>query len=226
MTSVRQINESVLNLHNPAIGEPSAPSASRYSYRGAKVHFVDLLNPNATHARCFRCGRDLPIDQFQPLFGVSSSLKSIKPSIRRQAALHPHCWLCRKQEHGEWTAHPKYSPALDRFWSGVMPRINANARSRGILVAIDKDDLLGLYLKQDGRCALTGLEMDWRTKGSLGRGQRAMRAPSVDRIDSNGNYTLDNIHIVLNVVNVMKNDLSTDQFVMLCEQVVAHRIAG
>lgn len=107
-----------------------------------------------------------------------------------------------------------------------MPRINASARARGLVVAVDKDDLLGLYLKQGGRCALTGLDMDWRAKGGSGRGQRALTAPSVDRISSHGNYTLDNIQIVMNAVNVMKNDLSADQFLALCEQVVAHRLAN
>lgn len=190
------------------------------------MHFVDLMDARASHAKCFRCHRDLPIDQFQPLFSVSSGLKSIRPSVRRQVALHPHCWKCREQEKGQWTEHPKYSPGLDRYWSLAIQRINAGARSRGLLVGIDKDDLLGLFLKQDGRCALTGLEMDWRAKGGTGRGQRALSAPSADRIDSQGNYTLDNVQIVMNAVNVMKNDLSTDQFVALCEQVAVHRLAG
>jgi hypothetical protein len=215
----------VIGLENSAqsnIGGRGTP----YNYRGAKLHFVDLMDARATHARCFRCHRDLPIEQFQPIFGVSRSLKSIRPSIRRQTALHPHCWKCREQEKGEWTAHPKYSPALDRFWSMAMSRLIAGARARGLLVAVEKDDLLGLYLKQNGCCALTGLPMDFRAKGGSGRSKRAMTAPSVDRIDSHGNYTLDNIHIVMSAVNVMKNDMSTDQFVALCEQVAAHRLAG
>lgn len=212
----------MLDLQNSPMTEAGKP----YNYRAAKLHFVDLFDARATHARCFRCHRELPIEQFQPIFGVSRSLKTIRPSIRRQTALHPHCWKCREQDKGEWTAHPKYSPGLDRYWSTVMSRVHAGARTRGLLVAVDKDDLLGLFLKQDGRCALTGLDMDWRAKGGAGRGQRALTAPSVDRIDSHGNYTLDNIHIVLNAINVMKFDLSTAQFLALCEQVVAHRLAN
>jgi hypothetical protein len=214
----------VLDLENHDIAI-TAPTPS-YNYRGAKVHFVDLMDARATQAKCFRCKRDLPIEQFQPLFGISQSLKSIRPSVRRQTALHPHCWHCREQEKGEWASHPGYSPALDRFWAKAMHRINANARNRGLLVAIDKDDLLGLYLKQGGRCALTGMEMNWRAKGGTARGQRALTAPSADRIDSHGNYTLDNVQIVMSAINVMKNDMTTDQFVMLCEQVSAHRLLG
>jgi hypothetical protein len=115
---------------------------------------------------------------------------------------------------------------MDRYWSKVITRIQQSGRQRGLIVALTKDDLIGLYLQQDGRCALTGLDMDWRAKGYSVRGGRAMTAPSVDRIDSHGNYTLDNVHLVMNVINVMKNDLATDQFVMLCEQVSAHRLVG
>lgn len=215
----------MLDLDNPE-NQPDQSANRSYSYRGAKVHFADMLNPGDKTARCFRCRRELPIEQFQPLFGVSQSLKSLRKSVRHKVALHPHCWGCRKQELGRWTQHPNYLPAMDRYWAQVMTRLSAGARGRGLLVAIDKDDLLGMFLEQDGRCALTGLEMHWRVKGGSGRGQRAHSLPSVDRIDSQGNYTLDNIHIVLNVVNVMKNDLPTDQFIALCEQVAAHRLSG
>lgn len=119
-----------------------------------------------------------------------------------------------------------YSPALDRYWDKVLRRMRSGAQSRGLVVAISKDDVLGLYLRQEGRCALTGLKMDWKAKGGTGRNRRAMGQPSVDRIDSNGNYTLDNIQIVLAAVNMMKNDLSNDHFVALCEQVASHRLSG
>lgn len=216
----------MLNLQNPASVTNQSDGASPYNYRAARVHVVNLYDAKSTHLKCFRCRRDLPLEQFQPLFGVSSSLKNLNPSIRRSAALHPHCYKCREQEKGEWVSHPKYSPALDRFWTGVMQRVIPSARTRGLLVAIDKDDLLGLFLRQEGRCALTGIEMDWHAKGTTGRGQRTRTAPSVDRIDSHGNYTLDNIQIVLSAVNSMKNDMSTDQFVALCEQVAAHRLTN
>lgn len=214
----------MFGLENSAI-LPKQKAATPYNYRGAKVHFVDLLNAGETKATCFRCKRSLPYQQFQPLFAVSD-LKSMKVSVRRQVALHPHCWTCREQAMGEWTSHPQYSPELDRYWSAAIARIKGAAKGRGLIVAVDKDDLLGLYLQQDRRCALTGLEMDWRAKGGAGRGKRALTAPSVDRIDSQGNYTLDNIQIVMNAINVMKSDMTTEQFILLCEQVSAHRLMG
>jgi hypothetical protein len=223
LDAVMQISLPVFNLQN---SHSTSATALPYNHKGAQVHLVDLFDPGATNVKCFRCERSLPIEQFQPLFGVSSSLTGLRRSVRRKTALHPHCAMCRQQQMGQWIAHPKYSPDLDRYWSGIVSRIYGGARGRGLLVAIDKDDLLGLFLKQEGRCALTGIEMDWRAKGGAGRGNKALAAPSVDRIDSHGNYTLDNIQIVMAAVNVMKNDLSTDQFVALCEQVVAHRLAG
>ena len=61
--------------------------------------------------------------------------------------------------------------------------------------------------------------------GGAHRGQRAELAPSLDRIDSHGNYTLDNVQIVASVVNIMKSDLSRDRFAELCAKVAAHRLA-
>ena len=70
-----------------------------------------------------------------------------------------------------------------------------------------------LWDRQGGLCALTGLEMD-REAGDR------ITAPSLDRIDSTGHYTQDNVWFVLNAVNVAKNALLLDKFVALCRLVV------
>jgi hypothetical protein len=92
-------------------------------------------------------------------------------------------------------------------------------------VDVDKDDLLGLYLKQEGCCALTGMKMNWHTKGTQGRNKKANAAPSVDRIDSNGDYVMGNIQIVMSIVNIMKNDLPQDTFIELCHRISAQNLS-
>jgi hypothetical protein len=46
---------------------------------------------------------------------------------------------------------------------------------------------------------------------------------SIDRIDSSIGYRTDNIHLVCNIVNLMKNTLSVSQLHDWCEAVLAHR---
>lgn len=130
--------------------------------------------------------------------------------------LHPYCHKCKEQRRGKWVDHPKYSPKLDRFWETALSALKGGAFSRGIPVLLTKDDLLGMYLDQDGRCALSGIEM----LVECGAGTRNDIKPSVDRIDSSKGYLLDNVHIVCAIVNIMKNDLSKARFVNLCKLVV------
>lgn len=163
---------------------------------------------------CHRCHRKLPEDRFVPMPD-----KKFFRGNTPLTALHPHCHTCRKQAKGRWEGHPLYTPELHRYWSSYAASIRAGAVSRSIYFGIDADDLLGLYLDQDARCAMTGLMMEpFKTSGKTKSGKH-LAAPSVDRIDSNKHYTPDNIQIVLWAVNLMKSDLPQNVFIELCHQV-------
>ena len=45
---------------------------------------------------------------------------------------------------------------------------------------------------------------------------------SLDRIDSSQGYTEDNVQLVCRIVNIMKNDLSVDEFVGWCKLIEVH----
>ena len=69
---------------------------------------------------------------------------------------------------------------------------------------------LALYRAQGGRCALSGLQFDLRSVGS-GKARRPF-APSLDRIDSTGGYTQDNVRLVCQAVNFALNAYGEDVF--------------
>src|SRR5438270_737470 len=69
------------------------------------------------------------------------------------------------------------------------------------------DDLM---LKQENRCALTGIPFQFR-----GEHQDDQLLPSVDRIDSNGHYEASNLQIVCRFVNFWKDDSDNSEFVRL-----------
>lgn len=80
-----------------------------------------------------------------------------------------------------------------------------------------KDDVLGMYLAQDGRCAVTGLKM------TIDRGWRGVKPrtlASIDRINSKGHYTRDNVQMVCWAINYMKGDLTPDEFTFWCAKVI------
>ena len=188
-----------------------------HNFGGEKVHLaVDPLpgEPLPSY-RCDRCERALPGDAFVRI-GISSNISQRITRFRRVAILHPHCSKCRRQQAGRHAAHPLYSPGLDTFFTELLHGTRSGAKKRGILVGIDKDDALGLFLSQQGVCAISGMLMDWKARG--------YKAPSIDRIDSNGNYVLGNVHLVLQIVNIMKNDLPVDTFVQMCRQIADHNL--
>jgi hypothetical protein len=70
--------------------------------------------------------------------------------------------------------------------------------------------VFALYEAQGERCALSGLRFDLRIIGS-GKARRPF-APSLDRIDSTGGYTRDNVRLVCQGVNFALNAYGEDTF--------------
>ena len=181
------------------------------------AHLVDMYDGGVGRTLfCFRCKRRLGEDRFVPL-----GPRFIRGRRRPLMGLHPYCHTCREQRKGKWVNHPMYSPRLDRIFSKYTSSLRGGANARHIFFGIDSDDILGKYIEQDGRCALTGLKLDpynSDSKRKLKTGKN-VDAPSVDRINSSKFYTPDNIQIVMLAVNLMKGDMPQGVFVELCHQI-------
>jgi len=78
--------------------------------------------------------------------------------------------------------------------------------------------LWGLFLKQDKKCALTGLPIGFATRKERTVLKQANTA-SVDRIDSTKGYTADNVQWLHKDVNIMKNDFPLERFIEICHLV-------
>lgn len=81
---------------------------------------------------------------------------------------------------------------------------------------LDLEFLMYLWNKQEGMCALTGIRMTYKFYEG-----RVNTNVSVDRIDSSKGYTKDNVQLVCMAANQMKNDLNMDEFINMCEMVLA-----
>ena len=82
------------------------------------------------------------------------------------------------------------------------------------------DDVIDLWEKQEGFCALSGLLM---THAKDGEGKKDLNA-SLDRINPNDGYKVGNIQLVAYRVNIMKHSLSEDIFFWWCENIVNHKL--
>jgi hypothetical protein len=102
-------------------------------------------------------------------------------------------------------------PAMRRVLVSVVGGARQRAQSAGRPFDADLMSLaMALFQAQGGRCALSGLPFDLR---SVGRGKaRRPFAPSLDRIDSTGGYTSDNVRLVCQAVNFALNAYGEDVF--------------
>lgn len=82
-----------------------------------------------------------------------------------------------------------------------------NARPRKILVQITKEQIQEMMERCDGRCSVSGIAFD----DTKIEGKRIRPwVPSVDRIDPDGPYTMDNCRLVCAAVNYAMNEFGDD----------------
>jgi len=96
-------------------------------------------------------------------------------------------------------------------------KLKWGAKNRKIKFKLSIDDLEKLFIKQNGKCALSGLPI------KVSENKDEETTASIDRIDSSKGYELENIQFVHKSINYMKQSLSDSDFIFLCEQVTKFR---
>lgn len=92
--------------------------------------------------------------------------------------------------------------------SYVLSKIKTAAKKRNLECNLTIDDLNTLIQKQNFKCALSGLPIKIEDASA-----------SLDRINSEIGYTLNNIQFIYKPYNVMKSILKQDEFIELCKLV-------
>ena len=108
-----------------------------------------------------------------------------------------------------WRGHGEISA---KYWFNVQ----RHAMGRQLEMDVSMEYAWDLFLHQDCRCALTGIELQFGINGT--------QTASLDRIDSNEGYTPSNIQWVHKIVNQMKMKLSQDELILWCKRIAGHAI--
>lgn len=140
------------------------------------------------------CGGNAVVTQAHLMSGHT---KTCGNRIHREAENHPL-----------WTGHKCLSGAKFAF-------IKLGAVKRNIEFDVSIEYLYDLYKKQEGKCALTGLDL-------ILTSNNINNTASVDRIDSYKGYIEGNLQWVHKDVNIMKQAYSQNYFIMMCKLVSLH----
>lgn len=105
---------------------------------------------------------------------------------------------------------------LDGKLINLITQSRYRCKSSGRNHTIDTNYLRGLYVGQDGRCALSGIKMS--IIGERGS-EEYWTSISLDRIDSTLGYIEGNVQLVCTGVNYMKKDMTDSMFIDFCKKV-------
>lgn len=141
-------------------------------------------------------------------------------NVRNGGTISCGCYRKQYVQYARWRGCGQLSGT---YWHTVV----RNAKSRGLEVAITIEDAWNVFVKQEGKCVITGIELFMDPMLHLSRRNKTSNkhTASLDRIDSSRGYTLDNIRWVHRVVNLMRLAMTDEEFIGWCKKVVEHNAA-
>ncbi len=137
------------------------------------------------------------------------------------------CLKIKEYEKSISNKSVKLTHISEKFIKEAFERLTIRASEKEIEVEIVIEDIFELYENTGAICQLSGTKLT-TINTSKRRGFRSMKNKgghlhkanyanlSVDRIDSSGDYTIDNIQLVCSVINDMKGDMPQDIFIEFC----------
>ena len=91
-------------------------------------------------------------------------------------------------------------------------KIKNSAITRGIFWDVLVEQIWELYKKQEGVCFLSGMPIGWSEVG-------VKHTASLDRIDSSGDYVIENVQLVHKDINMMKQSFDQEYFILMCSTI-------
>jgi len=155
---------------------------------------------------CTGCKRDLLLDDFSAhkggKYGKHSRCRGCDSAYQKAHLSDPKNYKRRKETHARWHKENKDRLAAVRAESYRNRRSRhlawmaaCRAKKKGIPYTLTDADVAEIQKRIDaGRCEMTGTPFDLS-------GKKTFNSPSIDRIDSTGGYTMDNIRIVCHAMN-------------------------
>lgn len=119
--------------------------------------------------------------------------------------------------HKQWNGVGEMS---GEFWNSHIVRSASGEKGRRkIDLTLTKQEAWNLFLRQNRLCALSGVPLEFPKKYK----DKSWTA-SLDRIDSDKGYTLDNTQWVHKDINMMKNKFDNQYFIKVCKLIAQNNV--
>jgi len=138
---------------------------------------------------------------------------SIVTTSRLKSGKTKSCGCRRKYAKSIYKGYEQISGT---YWK----RVQADAASRNFVFDIKIEDAWTMFLDQNRKCKLSGLDINFARNYTNTKIQTA----SFDRIDSSKGYTKDNVQWLHKDINKIKFDLNQNYFIELCQLVTNNSI--
>lgn len=215
--------------------QKQCPQCNGIQQYSDKYHLQRAIN---TKALCLQCSRHLPSKKRQDLTGnIYGHLTVLCLHEKRGKDQY---WKCRcycgnetivrhthltghdirtcgcshivvKDKHPHWKGYGEISGSYFNV-------VRRGAKKRNLQFSLTISEMWDKFLEQDKKCAFTGETLTFN---------KCLRdcsgTASLDRIDSSRGYEKDNIQWVHKLVNVMKQDMSDNEFITYCQKIVNYR---
>jgi hypothetical protein len=142
--------------------------------------------------RC-KCGKEYNIDAYILCNGRSSS-----------------CITCFNSGNSG-SKNPSWKGYKDIPYTWFSKYFERSNRKRFGDITIEQ--VYNMWIKQNKKCALSNVEIDFINRKGLGT------SASIDRIDSKKEYTIENVQLVHKDLNLMKNRFDQNYFINMCKLV-------
>jgi len=113
---------------------------------------------------------------------------------------------------------PKYVQTFEEVPDWFWGKFKKGADARGLEFTISTNELWEIFVSQDKKCALSGVELYIPTQKS-----QINFTASIDRIDSKKGYILGNIQWVHKTINMMKMRMSNDELINFCTSICQYQ---
>lgn len=135
-------------------------------------------------------------------------------SLIRSKSSSCGCYSLHGKNNPLWKGYGDISSSW--FDGKILRSANGSKGNRKVKeIDIDIKYLWELFLKQDKKCALTGLDLYFPKYSS----NSSKGTASVDRIDSSKGYIKGNVQFVHKDINLMKNVFTQEHFIKMCKLV-------